>query len=101
MLKHLLGQYHADVAAEATMQEQVTTLRFSLHRHKRRLAILECKLSDAKEQGKNASLCFGSSKLFRAQFDLEANGYETSNYGCDYLSSSSRTQASRPRSTQR
>src|SRR5271156_2929417 len=48
-----------------------------LHQKKRRLAQLKYqlrKLETARSQ-KKTSLCFGSKKLFRAQFDLDANGY--------------------------
>lgn len=76
VLKHLLGQYYAKVAAEVSFREQIANLRLGRHQHQRRLAILEFKLSDAREQAKNPSLFFGSGKLFRAQFELEANGYE-------------------------
>ncbi|KQQ34848.1 hypothetical protein ASG19_13860 [Rhizobium sp. Leaf306] len=76
VLKHLLGQYHASVAATVSLRKQITSRRFGLHQHQRRLAILECKRAKAEEQAKDPSLCFGSSKLFRAQFQLEANGQE-------------------------
>lgn len=49
----------------------------SIHQKKRRLFCLKCRLekqiADHKE-GK-VRLCFGSKKLFRAQFDLEANRF--------------------------
>lgn len=47
--------------------------RFIIHQKKRRLAIKQHKL----EKLLNASmpLCFGTKKLFLAQFNLEANGY--------------------------
>lgn len=50
----------------------------TLHQKKRRLAILESKLERTRDDAKTGRvrLCFGSRKLFRAQFDLEANGYE-------------------------
>jgi IS605 OrfB family transposase len=48
-----------------------------LHQKKRRLGMLQARLCNM--QGDQASgkprLCFGSKKLFHAQFDLEANGY--------------------------
>jgi IS605 OrfB family transposase len=49
-----------------------------LHQKKRRLYNLEQKLQQLehdKAEGK-VSLCFGSKRLFRAQFDLETNGYQ-------------------------
>jgi len=54
-------------------------LRFSLHHKKRRLYKLEqgleCMQKDH-DQG-TVRLCFGSKKLFRKQFNLEANGYSS------------------------
>ncbi|HYA31787.1 MAG TPA: hypothetical protein VED67_03435 [Thermodesulfovibrionales bacterium] len=50
-----------------------------LHHKKRRLAILEQKLTQL-QQDKNKgiiSICFGSKKLFRAQFHLKENGYDS------------------------
>src|SRR5580658_2597312 len=48
-----------------------------IHQKKRRLGCLEHKLRQLKEDHKKgiARCCFGSRKLFRAQFDLTANGY--------------------------
>lgn len=57
--------------------EQRTKRAAKIHQKQRRLAILEQKratlLADQKD-GK-VRICFGSRKLFRAQFDLSANGY--------------------------
>ena len=48
-----------------------------VHQKKRRLAILQTKLNNLQADHKAdiVRLCFGSKKLFRAQFNLEANGY--------------------------
>ena len=50
-----------------------------LHQKKRRLKHLEDKLKQLKEDHENGIIrcCFGSKKLFHAQFDLKANGYTT------------------------
>lgn len=50
-----------------------------LHQKKRRLSRLRYQLQklEAARKDKKAALCFGSKKLFRAQFDLTANGYKT------------------------
>jgi hypothetical protein len=59
----------------------VLTLRPSkaakLHQKKRRLHILQTKLGAMQADHKEGTvrLCFGSKKLFRAQFNLQANGY--------------------------
>ena len=47
--------------------------RFVIHQKKRRLAIKQHKLKTL--QDKPISLCFGTKKLFLAQFNLEQNGY--------------------------
>jgi IS605 OrfB family transposase len=48
-----------------------------MHQKKRRLHILQTKLEAMQADHKEGKvrLCFGSKKLFNAQFDLEANGY--------------------------
>jgi IS605 OrfB family transposase len=48
-----------------------------LHQKRRRLHILQTKLTTLQADHKAGlvRLCFGSKKLFRAQFDLETNGY--------------------------
>jgi IS605 OrfB family transposase len=48
-----------------------------LHQKKRRLHILQTKLDvmQADHKSGKVRLCFGSKRLFRAQFDLQANGY--------------------------
>ena len=50
---------------------------FKRHQKQRRLAILRSRLSSLDEQlaAKDPGICFGSKKLFRAQFALTANGY--------------------------
>ena len=49
------------------------------HQKKRRLALLEQKLQHQQQdrQDGRVRLCFGSKKLFRAQFSLEDNGYSS------------------------
>jgi len=60
-----------------TTVENKAKLLFKIHQKKRRLFILETKLSKAKDNAASGkiSLCFGSKKLFRAQFFLQENGY--------------------------
>ena len=47
--------------------------RFFIHQKKRRLIIKQHKLKELKN--KDISLCFGTKKLFKAQYHLEENGY--------------------------
>ena len=57
-------------------KKQVTQKdRFIIHQKKRRLAIKQQKLKAL--QGSPISLCFGTKKLFKAQFNLEVNGYSS------------------------
>jgi len=50
-------------------------IKWKLHHKKRKLASLEKKLEKIKTQ--KPSLIFGGKKLWKAQFNLEANGYES------------------------
>ena len=51
----------------------------NLHQKKRRLAGLKAQIQELEtaQKNKKTALCFGSKKLFRAQFNLKANGYKT------------------------
>jgi IS605 OrfB family transposase len=51
----------------------------NIHQKKRRLARLEKRLEQLKSDKANGNvrICFGSKKLFNAQFDLKANGYKS------------------------
>lgn len=53
--------------------------RDKLHQKKRRLGILQARLANmqADQALGKVRLCFGSKKLFHAQFELEANGYSS------------------------
>lgn len=57
--------------------EQRATRANKVHQKQRRLAILEQKKAAmlADQKAGKVRLCFGSKRLFRAQFDLGANGY--------------------------
>ena len=52
-------------------------LLFKIHQKKRRLFLLKTKLAKARDNAASGkvNLCFGSKKLFRAQFFLQENGY--------------------------
>lgn len=56
---------------------QKTVRADKLHQKKRRLCLLQARLSamQADQASGKVRLCFGSKKLFHAQFELEANGY--------------------------
>lgn len=59
--------------------QKFNSFQFSLHHKKRRLHSLSLKQERYKNEQKQGkvSLCFGSRKLFNAQFNLEKNGYAT------------------------
>jgi IS605 OrfB family transposase len=63
--------------SKATKVLEKTTEPRIIHQKKRRIAILEDKLKklQADKDSDRVRLCFGSKKLFRAQFHLEKNGY--------------------------
>lgn len=56
-------------------REKRKAARASLHQHKRRMEILESQLGKARKAVENPSICFGTKKLFKAQFHLEAIRY--------------------------
>ena len=71
------------------LQERISSLEYKLseklkpgtnkyHQKKRRLSVLRDRLAAVEQDRKNGELrmCFGSHKLFRAQFNLEASGYK-------------------------
>ena len=60
-------------------QKKLSRLSFSLHHKKRRYAHLQSKLEriQAEHKAGKVSLCFGSKKLFKAQYHLADNGFES------------------------
>lgn len=62
-----------------SLEETINRLKAkkTLHQKKRRLAKLKHQLTKLEEahKDKKIALCFGTKKLFHAQFNLEANGY--------------------------
>lgn len=87
-IKALLPKYISDTTT-AIHQKQLQIQRdlkkrslnrqqlFALHQKRRRLGNLQSRLSrlQEKRQERDHSLCFGTRKLFRAQYHLAANGY--------------------------
>jgi len=74
-LKQLLIKYHARRAAFESATVEIQKLGFAVHQHKRRLAILETKQAQARNQAVDPTICFGSKKLFREQFNSQGNDY--------------------------
>lgn len=75
VLKQHLDQWHAKTAAAASIRHRIQALRAALHQHKRRLGILENRKAEAQRQAADPTMCFGSRKLFRAQFALAESSY--------------------------
>jgi IS605 OrfB family transposase len=88
-IKELLPKYIRDTKA-AIHQKQLQIQRdlkkqslnskqlFVLHQKRRRLGNLQNRLARLQAQWKNKkfTFCFGTRKLFRAQYHLDANGYQ-------------------------
>lgn len=65
-----------------------STQAAKLHQKKRRLHVLQTKLEamQADHKAGFVRLCFGSKRLFNAQFDLQANGYaDHTAWKCDWI----------------
>ena len=79
-VKELLPQHKQEIETRIARAKRVLgKIRspFKLHQKKRRLHILETRLGKVEKQitSGDPAICFGSRKLFRAQYDLEGNGY--------------------------
>ncbi len=74
------GEVEARIAKARKVLSKIKS-PFKRHQKKRRLHILETRLGriDRQMDSGNPAICFGSRKLFRAQFDLGANGYADHN----------------------
>ena len=79
-VKELLPLQKDEVEARIAKAKKVVAKKktpFVAHQKKRRLHILETRLFRIEQQieSGNPSICFGSRRLFRAQFELDKNGY--------------------------
>lgn len=75
-LKRSIREYYAVLKALRKLKAERSAIKFALHQNKRRLGILQHKLLVAEGVFVNPSICFGTKKLFKAQFNLAENGYE-------------------------
>ncbi|TLX16139.1 IS200/IS605 family element transposase accessory protein TnpB [Rhizobium sp. MHM7A] len=73
--KSELGKLHGLRKKISELRHNIFQLGADLHQHKRRLETLRHKLKKAFARIKNPSICFGSKALFKAQFNLEKNGF--------------------------
>ena len=71
--KSIATQAHR-VKTKLSKQQSTKSPNFIIHSQKRRLVARQQKLE--KLQNSRISLCFGTKKLFKAQYHLEANNYE-------------------------
>jgi IS605 OrfB family transposase len=75
-----------NISADPTLsgyekRKQIQQLKFIIGNKEQRLTSLEKKLSDLERNCKNGKvrICFGSNRLFRKQFALKENGYQSHN----------------------
>ena len=71
------GQPQLSAAPKQESSAEKTKRLAALHQKKRRLQMLDARLLalQADHDAGRVRIAFGSKKLFRAQFDLEANGF--------------------------
>lgn len=74
-LKSTIKSIQSDIKKRSKKKQLTQKDRLIIHQKKRRLAIKQQKL-DTMLNG-CLPLCFGTKKLFKAQFNLEANGYSS------------------------
>ena len=72
-LKSTIKSIQAAIKKRSVKKKITQKDRFIIHQKKRRLAIKKHKLEVL--QNKPISLCFGTKKLFKAQYHLKENGY--------------------------
>lgn len=73
--KSELGKLHKLKDKVSELRHNIKRLNADLHQHERRLETLRHKLKKAFSRIENPSICFGAKALFKAQFNLEKNGF--------------------------
>ena len=73
--KTILGEMHSGKQRLASCHDAIKRLENGLHQHRRHIQSLRHRLSEVKRRSETPSICFGTSKLFNAQYNLEANGF--------------------------
>ena len=76
-LKKLMDKRDKQTDEIAIARASICKFRDAIHRHKRRLDTLGLNLEQAEARRLRPRICFGTKKLFRAQFNLHKNGYRT------------------------
>ena len=76
-IKKSISQYEKRIKKRIKKQQSTNRERLIIHQKKLRLAIKQAKLVKLNQRIKSnrVNLCFGTKKLFKAQYNLEANGY--------------------------
>jgi len=74
-LKSALGTYHSKKQEISEILAQKRRLKRELNQHKRKLNIEQHRLKVALERVENPSICFGTKKLFKSQYNLAKNGF--------------------------
>ncbi|MBY3433527.1 hypothetical protein HFN89_05140 [Rhizobium laguerreae] len=75
--KTILGEMHRRRRLASEVHSLIDRLEAEIHQHKRRVDSLKAKLDEAKRRIEHPSICFGTRKLFDAQFNLAANGFKS------------------------
>ncbi len=73
--KSAIGVMHTHRDKARLAREDVRRIDAELHQHRRYLRNLEHRLGKMRKRVDRPSLCFGTRKLFKAQFNLKANGF--------------------------
>jgi outer membrane murein-binding lipoprotein Lpp len=73
--KSELGKLHTVREKIFDLRQRIERLEADLHQHKRYVENLRPKFRRAKQKADNPTICFGTKKLFKAQFNLAANGF--------------------------
>jgi IS605 OrfB family transposase len=73
--KSEVGKLHTTRDKIFGLREQIDRLEADLHQHKRHVENLRPRFHRAKHRADNPTICFGTKKLFKAQFNLAANGF--------------------------
>jgi len=78
-LKAWIKKAEKQIVKPGVDENQVEKKRFALHQKKRRLNRFElkCREIESRLDSDKLKICFGSRKLFRAQFQLAENGFES------------------------
>ena len=75
--KSMLGVLKKERQKVADACGEIKRLRRDLHQHRRRASTLEARLAEARRRIDAPSICFGTRKLFNAQFHLAENGFSS------------------------